>query len=269
VGSQIRLDALLAASVACGGVALALFGVWPVVGAALACMLGLGVAETVEYAAYQTLLQQAVPQTMIGRAAGTMGSFFLALMLVGNVASGLLAAWLGLTAAIAGLGALTVIAAGLAWWNLRRQTARQPDAAVLARIPAFAPVPVAVREWAVRRMRREQFPTGAVIVRQGDVGDTFYTIASGKAQVEVMANGHRRTGELGPGDFFGEIALLQNVPRTATVRALEPLTTYVLSRDDFQELQNRAAEFRESMLAAAAARLQQDTNIKLALAARS
>jgi CRP-like cAMP-binding protein len=118
-------------------------------------------------------------------------------------------------------------------------------------------------------MRREHFPAGAVIVRQGDAGQTFYTIASGTAQVEVRANGHRRTSELGPGDFFGEIALLQNVPRTATVRALEPLTVYVLSRDDFQELQDRAAEFKESMLQVAAARLEQDTNFKLALAARS
>jgi len=269
VGSNIRLDYLLAASVALGGVALILFGVWAVAIPALLSILVMGIAETTEYAAYQTLLQQAVPETMIGQASGTMESLFFNVMLIGNVVSGLLVAWLGLTLSIVGLGVLELVATAFAWWKLRLDTADQPDAAVLARIPAFATLPLDVREWAVRRMVREQFPAGTVVVRQGDPGDKFYAMASGTAEVDVSIDGQTKTRRLGQGDYFGEIALLQNVPRTATVRALDPLTTYVLSREDFQELQRRASEFKESLMLSAAALLAEDTNFKMALATRS
>jgi CRP-like cAMP-binding protein len=118
-------------------------------------------------------------------------------------------------------------------------------------------------------MVREQFSPGAVVIRQGDEADSFYTIADGKAQVEVAADGQTATHELGPGDFFGEIALLQNVPRTATVRALDKLTVYSLSRDDFQELQDRAAEFKESLLEVARTRLARDRNLRLSSRGRA
>jgi len=118
-------------------------------------------------------------------------------------------------------------------------------------------------------MVREQFPAGTVVVRQGDPGDKFYAIASGTAEVDVSIDGQTKTRQLGQGDYFGEIALLQNVPRTATVRALDPLTTYVLSREDFEELQRRASEFKESLMLSAAALLAEDTNFKMALARRS
>jgi Cyclic nucleotide-binding domain len=206
---------------------------------------------------------------MIGEASGTMDSLFFNMMLVGNVISGLLAQWLGLRLSIAGLGLLIVAVASLAWINFRVKTARQPDAAFLDRIPAFANVSEEVREWAGRQMVKHDFPAGELIIRQGEVGDDFYTIAKGKVRVDVKPNGEVVTRELGPGEFFGEIALLQDVPRTATVTAIEPVTTYSLSREAFQELQRRAGEFKESLLETAASRLQEDANIKMALASLS
>jgi len=62
------------------------------------------------------------------------------------------------------------------------------------------------------------------------VGRHFYVIAAGRAVVELDEGATR---ELGPGEFFGEIALLRDVPRTATVRAVEPLELYALERDEF------------------------------------
>jgi MFS family permease len=269
IGGTVRLDHLLAGSVVLSGVTLALFGLSSVAVAALLFILLVGLAETLEYAAYETLLQQAVPENAIGRASGTMDSFLFNSMLIGNLISGLLAAWIGLTVSIFGLGIVTALGAVAAYLNLRLKSAGQPDAALLAEVPAFAHVPVAVREWATRRMLREQFPPGAVVIRQGDEGDKFYTIARGVAQVEVMAEGEVMTRELGPGTFFGEIALLRNVPRTATVRALKPLTVYALSREDFHELQERASEFTESLLETVSARLAEESSFKLALAMRT
>lgn len=87
------------------------------------------------------------------------------------------------------------------------------------------------------RLRRERFPSGAVIVRQGDVGTTFYIIQSGQAEVlQETEAGSRRLTVLGPGEYFGEIALLLDVPRSATVRALTPLEVRMLDREAFDAL---------------------------------
>ena len=69
-----------------------------------------------------------------------------------------------------------------------------------------------------------------VVVSRGEVGNHFYAIAAGAAEVELEDG---TTRALGPGDFFGEIALLRDVPRTATVRAVEPLRIYAVEREDF------------------------------------
>jgi CRP-like cAMP-binding protein/Zn-dependent protease len=86
-------------------------------------------------------------------------------------------------------------------------------------------------------------PPGSEIVRKGDVGDAFYAIGSG--QVEVVENGHTvRT--LGPGAYFGEIALLQDVPRTASVVARTPVRAFRLDREGFDGLLSSA--FRSGSL---------------------
>lgn len=263
---QVQLDRLLATGVAMGGLAIVVFGLWPVALPALLALAAFGLATTLEYAAFETLLQQSVPAAVLGQTVGTMDSLFFNMMLVGNALSGLLAAWLGLSASIAGLGGLTALVAGTAWWRFRQQTAQQPTAGALAAIPIFARLPEETRDWAAHRMVREEFSPGAVIVRQGDVGNIFYVIAGGKAEVEAVQDGRTHRNELSSGDFFGEIALLHDVPRTATVRAVEPLTTYALSRTDFQELQAKAADFKGSLLEVATNRLQRDATLTVAWA---
>lgn len=269
LGSSIRLDTLLAGSVAAGGLALGLFGVIPIAVAALILLAVVGLAETVEFAAYETLLQQAVPGNMVGRASGTMESFLFDMMLGGNLISGFLVAWLGVQISILSFGLLTILATGAAWWYLRVRTAGQPNALALESVPAFRTVSLDVREWAVRRMQRLDIPAGTVVIRQGDIGDMFYTIARGEADVEVAQDGTVTHSTLRSGDFFGEIALLQDVPRTATVRAETDLILWSLSREDFDELQRRVAEFRESLEETAAARLGQRPNVTIPLATRA
>lgn len=269
VGASVRLDYLLAGSIAAGGIVFALYGAIPILASALLFLLLVGLAETVEYAAFETLLQQAVPENMIGRAAGTLNSYLFNMMLIGNVLSGFLAAWIGVQISIGVLGALIVVVTGAGWWYLRSKTAGRPNALALARVPAFADVPLSVREWAVRRMSREDFEAGDLVIRQGDEGDLFYTIARGKVRAEVASDGATVRREMGPGDFFGEIALIQHVPRTASIWAETPLTVWVLGREDFEELQQRAGEFKESLLETAASRLTASPNMQMTIATRS
>jgi CRP-like cAMP-binding protein len=80
------------------------------------------------------------------------------------------------------------------------------------------------------RLDERDYATGDVIVRQGDEGRTFFVIADGS--VEVHEDDELRRLE-SSGDFFGEIALLRDVPRTATVTAVPPVATLAMDREDF------------------------------------
>ena len=73
-------------------------------------------------------------------------------------------------------------------------------------------------------------PAGTAVVREGEPGDRFYVVDKGEVEILVEGEPPRREGE---GTYFGEIALLRDVPRTATVRALEPLRLFAVERDDF------------------------------------
>jgi len=84
------------------------------------------------------------------------------------------------------------------------------------------------------RMRREQVLPGAPVVEEGDPGDRFYVVLSGMLSVTQKERGERRT--LKPGDYFGEVALTMNVPRTASVRAVTPSVVASCDRETFDEL---------------------------------
>jgi CRP-like cAMP-binding protein len=102
--------------------------------------------------------------------------------------------------------------------------------ALLRAIPIFAPLP----EVTIERMATELVPStaaaGTTVFRRGDEGDRFYVIEDGTVDVQVDSGS---PVELGRGDFFGEIALLRDVPRTATVTARTDTRLYSLNWDAF------------------------------------
>jgi MFS family permease len=264
------LDIALVTSVAGGGLALAIFGATSIAAVALVAIAVLGAAETVEFAVLDTLVQKGIPERLIGVAMGSIMSLCMILMLAGNVVSGVLTQVPGLRPSIVGLGVLTIVIAFGVWWNYRRQLARLPSEQILMTVPAFAALPSTLRTWALQRMERQIMPASAVLMRQGERGDRLYVLAEGRARVDIAnEQGIVSSKELDAGQVIGEIALLHDVPRTATVTALTPLVAYSLSREDVSELQARAAEFRESLLEMANSRLEYQGTLRTALAARS
>jgi CRP-like cAMP-binding protein len=90
-----------------------------------------------------------------------------------------------------------------------------------------------------------EYAVGDHLVRQGNPGDAFLIIVTGRARVDRDGKTLR---ELGPGDFLGEISLIDGSPRTATVTALDPIHAVVIPRDGFLDLIDRIPVFRHEVL---------------------
>ena len=99
-------------------------------------------------------------------------------------------------------------------------------------VPMFAPLSGPVLERLAGGAQSVTAAAGEAIITAGEPGDLWYVIVTGRAEVAVNGVISRR---LGPGDSFGEIALLHDIPRTATVRALEPTELVTIERDPFLE----------------------------------
>jgi ATP-binding cassette subfamily B protein len=103
----------------------------------------------------------------------------------------------------------------------------------LSRIGLLATLPGETLARLAGRMRREQIPAGAGVVDEGEPGERFYVVLSGMLAVSQATRGPQSV--LRPGDYFGEVALAMNIPRTATVRALTPVTVASCDRETFDE----------------------------------
>jgi CRP-like cAMP-binding protein len=92
---------------------------------------------------------------------------------------------------------------------------------------------------------------GKVLVRQGDLGHEFFVLEAGRTTVEIDGE---KVGDLGPGDFFGEIALIEEERRTATVTAAEDVTVIVINGPDFRALKRTLPKVYETVYAEIAKR---------------
>lgn len=108
---------------------------------------------------------------------------------------------------------------------------------LLRQIPLFADMDSGELQLIVAQMAEERVEAGAIIIRQGEEGATFYVIESGRVEVIVATeDGERVVNERGPGEYFGEIALLLQTTRTATIRAAAPTCLLTLAKSDFDRL---------------------------------
>jgi hypothetical protein len=153
---------------------------------------------------------------------------------LGAFAAGVLVAVVGVEGAIMTMGIVLPVVALLAFAPLRagEATVRIPfrEIALLRGIPLFAPVPAPALEAAAAALEPTTMQAGDVVVREGDVGDRFYVIDAGAVRVD---RGGAPVSTLGPGDSFGELALISDIPRTASVTATADGGLLTLDRDAF------------------------------------
>ena len=182
----------------------------------------------------RTMLQRLIPDQKLTRCLGVLESVYMATEGLGAFAAAALVTWVGpgWTFAIAGL---IVPSVGFVLRRRLREVdvgARVPadDLALLRRTSLFAPLPRGPVERLARNSVPVVVPAGTTIIREGDPGDRVYVIASGEADVSTSGS---HVARLGPGEHMGEIALLRDVPRTATVVAASDVRLLSLERDVF------------------------------------
>jgi hypothetical protein len=234
LASRKRLAADLGLGVLLWGAPIALAALWSNLAFGVALFVVIGAGSTLVDVAGMTLLQRSAGEEVLARVFGVMESIILGSLALGGLVAPALVALLGPRGALVATGSFLPVLLLFAWPAVRRvdAQARVPTEPLelLRSLPLFAPLPATVLERLASALVELDVPALTEVVTQGAAGDRFYVVRSGRATVEVDG---AETGELGPGDFFGEIALLRDVPRTATVRALDRLSLYALERDDF------------------------------------
>jgi MFS family permease len=229
-----RLAAVFRLGILLWGVPLVLLGIWPSVVAAVILLGVLGVGNTLVDVAGLTLLQRAAPDEVRARVFGVLESVFLGTIAIGAILAPLLTSALGARGALIAAGGGLSVLVLLLWRPLSAAdvTAAAPESTLtlLRGIPIFAPLPPVTLEQLASRLSRVRVPAREVILRQGDPGDRFYVIGEGEVEI-ALDGGPPKT--LGRGAYFGEIALLRDVPRTATVTTRTEVELYVLERDVF------------------------------------
>ena len=183
----------------------------------------------------KTLLQRLGSDETLSRVVGSIESARLAAMALGSIGASVLSELLGIRGALLALAALLPLFMIVTWSRMRAFELGAPVAEeqfqLLRGNSIFAPLPVATLERITHDLvPLTTKPPGEEVITQGDQGDLFYLIEEG--EVEVFEDGVFRRNE-GPGESFGEIALLREVPRTATVRTTAPTKLLALDRDQF------------------------------------
>jgi hypothetical protein len=218
------------------GWTVALFGLaaTPALALSLLFIATAGGARSIFDVTARTLLQRVARPDLLARVLGLLEGLEMAGLAVGSLLATALFAVGGAAVAFAGVGALLPLVAVSAGRRLldidRHATAPVVEVALLRSVPMLSSLPPPTLESLARALIPQDVPPDVEVVTQGDDGDRFYVIADGELDVSVdgtmVATLHR-------GDGFGEIALMYDVPRTATVHTRTNVRLYALERDDF------------------------------------
>ncbi|MBV9944573.1 MAG: MFS transporter [Solirubrobacterales bacterium] len=202
--------------------------------AAWACGVVAGTAGTIAQAAGDTVLQRATPDPLMSRVLGVYEALTGIAYMAAALVPAILVTWLGpRTILVAGVAVAPLVV--ICCWRGLLRLDRDLDfheerLKLVVRVPWLRATSLAEQDRVAALLEEEIVPPGDVIVYQGEVGTRFYILRSGA--VRVLVDGHE-VSRLGSGEWFGEVALLRDIPRTATVQATEDTALLSLSDDDF------------------------------------
>lgn len=227
---------------------------------ALLTVCGLGIA--ISQVAGRTLLQRTTDAGLLARVFAVQESILLLGLCLGAILGPVLLGWLGASLAFVPIGIGLVLVAVLAWPVVRALDLRavfRPDVLeAMRRVSFLVAMPPPALERLSQTAEWREVDSGDVVIRQGEVGDAFYVVDSGRLSVTV--DGVLRDHTLTTGDGFGEIALLRDVPRTATITALEPTRLLRVERDDFLAAVTGSADGHAIAAQVAAAHMERDAS---------
>jgi MFS family permease len=227
---------MFAAALVAWGAPFILIGVAPSPGLALLALGITGVGNALLDVSGLTLLQRGVSTSARGAVFAVLEVMASIGVSVGALLGSFLVTTIGVERALVVTGFALPLTALLGWRWVRRLDDEgvlpEREARLLRGIPLFAPLPLAALERIADGMHEVHYEPGDAIMTQGEEGDTYVMLESGRAMVTIDG---RPDHEQGPGDGVGEIALLRSVPRTATVTALEPIDGFEVDCHTFIE----------------------------------
>jgi len=233
VGSR-RLAQTFGIGVALWGLPIALIPLFPWRATALALLACVGVGNALVDLGLFTLAARLASDQVLARVFGLLESVVALNVGLGALVASLLIDLFNVRTALVVVGALCPIVVVAAWRRLRHLDryieVLDNEIGLLQGVPMLQPLPLPAVEQLARGLEPFSVPAGGIIFNQGESADCFYLIEEGA--VDVIGDG-RLVATLGPGDGFGEIALLRKVPRTATVRATTDLRLHALTSDRF------------------------------------
>ncbi len=231
---RARLVPAWASALVFWGLPIVLVGLVPLAPVAVAGMVVIGCANAILDVAGFTLLQRTIANDVRAGILGLFEGYVQAMAGLGGIVAPLLIAVLGIRAALVAGGLILPVLALATLPTLRRMDAISlvpvRRVALLRGVPMFATLPMTAVEQLAEDLVPVVVPAGRPLLREGEVGDRFYVIDEGHAEVSQAG---RTVRTIGPGAYVGEIALLRGVPRTASVTALGELHAFALDSATF------------------------------------
>jgi MFS family permease len=233
LSQRVRLTTVFVCGLALWGAPIAFIALARSLPLALVMLALVGVGNTLVDVSAITLLQRATPKALLGRVFGVLESIIIGSIALGAAAAPLLIRLCGDRITFVVTGLFLPIVTLLLWPRLRRLDATTIDTRRIDLVSGdaiFAPLPRAIVEHLARALEPVRLAAGEVLFHEGDAGDRYYLIDAGRIRIEPLDQPARL---LEPGAGFGEIALIRDVPRTATAVAETPCTLLALRGDEF------------------------------------
>jgi hypothetical protein len=214
------------------GVPITLIAPQPYLAAIVILLAIVGAANSIEDVAGFTLLQRIIPNEMLTRVLGLIWGLAMGAVAIGSITAPAVVNAIGPRSAFLVVGSILPLLMLITYRRLveiDRAVAPSAELELIDRVPMFAPLSLATKERVASSLVPISVSAGEIVIRAGDEGDRFYIVGDG--ELDIDAGGSHSTAR--EADYFGEIALLRDVPRTATVKAIVDSHLYALHRDDF------------------------------------